>query len=508
MAEEFIEDIYKNSKLLLSLKKMEEGCRKKKYNAFRERWKENADIMVELCRNTALIDEQLGINIWTMLQETKKEVERGRYNIVADLLSEVRNYIQEAIALQGNIDVSEENCRLFSTRSGFLNVELLDSDRILYSNIDPAWDRYMLAKALYIPTMKHFFVLGCGLGYLPWQMYEVANEGIDIHILDIDSTMVGYAKDFGALSYIPEDKLHITVGEDVFEVISEGTKIIDDLDESEVVFYIEDHFFSILSDDEKMMLDILDSPTKSWLDLGIISEQNYYRNHAAVKKTISDIAWENFSKEWIIVGGGPSFDENIEYLKDNKNKKTIIAASTIFGRMLAHNIEPDIVVVIDPQKRTYGHMKDVNNHNPILIISENAYWEFAEQYQGETYIAITAGNFYTKHEREARDKLSIQGTVSAFAIEIAAFAGAERIELVGVDLSFPNGNSHAEGTMDAHKVDCTNLYKVPAVDGTEVYTDSLFKMYIDDMERLIEQYKEIEFYNMSKHGALIQGCKK
>ena len=508
MAEEFIEDIYKNSKLLLSLKKMEEGCRKKKYNAFREQWKENADIMVELCRNTALIDEQLGINIWTMLQETKKEVERGRYNIVADLLSEVRNYIQEAIALQGNIDVSEENCRLFSTRSGFLNVELLDSDRILYSNIDPAWDRYMLAKALYIPTMKHFFVLGCGLGYLPWQMYEVANEGIDIHILDIDSTMVGYAKDFGALSYIPKDKLHITVGEDVFEVISEGTKIIDDLDESEVVFYIEDHFFSILSDDEKMMLDILDSPTKSWLDLGTISEQNYYRNHAAVKKTISDIAWENFSKEWIIVGGGPSFDENIEYLKDNKNKKTIIAASTILGRMLAHNVEPDIVVVIDPQKRTYGHMKDVNNHNPILIISENAYWEFAEQYQGETYIAITAGNFYAKHERDARDKLSIQGTVSAFAIEIAAFAGAERIELVGVDLSFPNGNSHAEGTMDAHKVDCTNLYKVPAVDGTEVYTDSLFKMYIDDMERLIEQYKEIEFYNMSKHGALIQGCKK
>ena len=47
--------------------------------------------------------------------------------------------------------------------------------------------------------------------------------------------MVGYAKDFGALSYIPEDKLHITVGEDVFEVISEGTKIIDDLDESEEI---------------------------------------------------------------------------------------------------------------------------------------------------------------------------------------------------------------------------------------------------------------------------------
>lgn len=81
---------------------MEEGCRKKKYNAFREQWKENADTMVELCRNTTLIDEQLGINIWTMLQET------------------------------------------------------LDSDRILYSNIDPAWDRYMLAKALYIPTIKLF----------------------------------------------------------------------------------------------------------------------------------------------------------------------------------------------------------------------------------------------------------------------------------------------------------------------------------------------------------------
>ena len=58
MAEEFIEEIYKNSRLLLTLKKMEEGCRKKKYNAFREQWKENADICTvhfvapELFRNT------------------------------------------------------------------------------------------------------------------------------------------------------------------------------------------------------------------------------------------------------------------------------------------------------------------------------------------------------------------------------------------------------------------------------------------------------------------------
>jgi len=504
--EDFIEDIYKKSKIITAVKKMQENCLSRKYRIMLEQWSKLVEPITELCKETTRIDENLGVEIWTKFQQIKENIEKSRYVKVVDLLENVCPYLYSAVSLLGEIDVSEGDYRFFSTKSGFLNIQLLKYDSILYSDNDPVWNNYILAKALFVPTMKHFFVMGCGLGYLPWQMFEASNESIDIYILDIDSTMIDFARSYGTLSYIPSNRLHIIVRNNVTEAVSQSMEIIDELDEDEFVFYVEEYIYGYLNENDRSIIDTLDSSIQTRLDFGVLAEQNYYRNHLAVKKTIGDIVWEKYSRQWIVVGGGPSFDDNIEYLKEQKGKKTIIAASTILKRMLSNDIEPDIIAVIDPQSRTYGHMEGVDNHNPVMILSECACWKFGALYGGDKYLALTAGSFYSMHEKDSYGVMRIQGTVTAFAIEIASFAGADTIELIGVDLSYPNGDSHAKGTMDSKKINCDRLKKVPSVDGGQVHTSTLFSMYLKDIEELISENSQIEFYNLSKHGALIKGC--
>jgi len=504
--EEFINDIYNKSKVIVLVKKMLETCRKRQYKIFLEQWKELVEPMADFCRETAQQNEALGVKIWDMLQDIKGEIEKSSFIKTADLLENVIPYMYEAVSLFGDIDVVEGEYRLFSSRSGFLNLELGKNGEAVYSDNDPVWDRYGLAKSLFTPTTRQIFIVGCGLGYLPWQFYQVADEAVEIHIFDIDSNIVEFAKSYGVLSYIPQEHLQITVEKDFYKMINKISQLVDKYDESEVIFYIEKYFEYYLSKEEKAVLNSLMIAVQTKINFRDIVEQNYYKNHMAVAKSLYDLDFEKYSRRWIVVGGGPSFDENIEYIKEQKGKKTIIAASTIWRRMVSEGIEPDFISVIDPQRRTYGHMEGIDNHNPAMVITEYANWRFAQNYLGEKYWVPCETAYYANFKRKDRI-LEFKGTVTSFSIEIAAYANAESVELIGVDLAFPNGNSHATGTMDFKTVDSADLVKVKSVDGKDVYTSSVFSVYITDIEEQLKRHPKITFYNLSKHGALIRGCK-
>ena len=83
-----------------------------------------------------------------------------------------------------------------------------------------------------------------------------------------------------------------------------------------------------------------------------------------------------------------------------------------------------------------------------------------------------------------------------------------KIYLVGLDLAYPGGINYAHGVsqkrMETKKGDC----RVKSVDGKMVETSQVFDLFRQAIEKQLENNPEVDFINLSKHGALIKGARK
>ena len=144
------------------------------------------------------------------------------------------------------------------------------------------------------------------------------------------------------------------------------------------------------------------------------------------------------------------------------------------------------------------------------MVNLSAYWRCARDYKGDIYTICvdTPGCPAQRYaEKNNIDLWESGGTVTALAIDIAIRFGVERVYMIGVDLAYPGEISHAKGTNLYSKVDTSNLVKIQSVNGNMVYTDTAFNLYREWIEYRIAQHPEIEFINVSRSGALINGTK-
>lgn len=456
----------------------------------------------ELNRNGYKQGEEL-INIW---QTMNSFLSRGIFSFSqgADEAGKLVEKLYETASLYGKIDVEEENIRLFSSKSGFLNFEDLKYHAVYHSAENPLWEAFQLAKRIYNQNITSFSFLGCDLGYLPYALFLFSDKSNDIYIFHDDPKMIEYAKEYGLLSYIPNEKLHIFIGKDRLELFD---KFSDRYDiEGEMGYFVYDEFVIRLNEIEKDVLNSFYILNHSGTIFKNFIDINIKRNLINVKQFENKFIQDN-SVEYIVVAGGPSVNYRIDYIKENAGRKKIICASTSFKKLLEAGIRPDIVCVCDPQERTWGHFDGVEDENVPLLMSLCANWRFGELYHGPKFLVCERG--YENKVPYSKDSFEVWNgfcTVSEMAIEIAIHFGAKSIELIGLDLAYPNGDSHAAGTMDYKKVNTEKMEMVPSVNGDLVPTTHVFKVYIQNVEKIIERDSNIIFYNLSKEGALIKGA--
>ena len=189
---------------------------------------------------------------------------------------------------------------------------------------------------------------------------------------------------------------------------------------------------------------------------------------------------------------------------------TVICATTVVGRLLSEGIEPDYMVAIDMQNRTYGHLDGLNDLRIPLLMTDCANWQFGEKYKGSKYLIPTGGMFFSEeiYKRRGIKTWKTAGTVVTMCIAVAIHSNAKRIELIGIDLAYPGGETHSAGTMDHREFNTKALIKVKSVEGNDVYTDNKMLDYKSEMEDLIMSNPKIDFINRSKYGAYIKNCIK
>ena len=152
----------------------------------------------------------------------------------------------------------------------------------------------------------------------------------------------------------------------------------------------------------------------------------------------------------IILAGGPSLKDALPWVRENRDKVVVIAASRISRILLDEGIVPHIIATVDPQQVSFEVSREMLSfadklEPPLLVASFHASPLLVGQWRGKK---VYCGKLFPWNTAINDDPLRYFGpTVGNYAISIAMHLGCEKIVLAGVDLCFSvQGQTHAEGS--------------------------------------------------------------
>ncbi len=225
----------------------------------------------------------------------------------------------------------------------------------------------------------------------------------------------------------------------------------------------------------------------------------------------AQLLYQSFKgKTCIILGGGPSLDEQLNWVRENKNNIVIMAASRISGKLIKENIIPHIIFAIDPQKINLEICKEMFMlpKEVLFIHSYHVAPSLLSQWQGKS---LYLGPRVPWESKLNQTNIAMAGpTVTQTAIAAAIEFGFKKILLTGVDLCFSQtGFTHTKDTVEAnngpklgHDGQWVDTYK-----GEKAET---LIQFIFAIETMVEQAKfavehGIDIINLSENAAKIAG---
>lgn len=167
-----------------------------------------------------------------------------------------------------------------------------------------------------------------------------------------------------------------------------------------------------------------------------------------ISSTVLNNAFEG--KTAVILAGGPSLDENIEWVRENKKNLVVFAVSRIAKYLLEKNVIPHIIVSVDPYDVSFDVSKELLLMPPeVLYIQANcAPPKLISQWHGRS---LYIGKRFPWHDKSDENANKMGGpTVTNAALKSAIEMGCKDILLVGADLCYSaTGVSHASGSNEA-----------------------------------------------------------
>jgi hypothetical protein len=173
-------------------------------------------------------------------------------------------------------------------------------------------------------------------------------------------------------------------------------------------------------------------------------------NCADNQHPISEIKGCLEGKTAIVLGGGPSLDEHLDWIQEHRKQLVVFSVSRISARLQQVGLEPDFVFSVDPQDISYQVSKEMLNFGPDVVFINQYHvaprllsqWRHRKFFMGKVL----------PWESELNPKEAFDGagpTVTNSAIAAAAWLGSKKILLAGVDLCFtPEGFTHAQGSRE------------------------------------------------------------
>lgn len=237
--------------------------------------------------------------------------------------------------------------------------------------------------------------------------------------------------------------------------------------------------------------------------------------------------FENDERPWLLVAAGPSLEKILPNMKKLKEKCIVICVDTALRAMLKGGVEPDFIVLTDPQFWAYMHIAGLKSPSSILIADAVSY-PAVFRFQCKKII-ISSSPFPIakdlKKPFEGKGLLESGGSVATVAWSFAVMAGAKKIYTAGLDLSFPKKQTHIKGStfeQAVHRVSTkimtserrtsdilfgADISVAKDYNGNDVLTDSRMKMFAWWFESKIASNPGVETFTLCPESMVIPGVK-
>ncbi|MBN2980624.1 motility associated factor glycosyltransferase family protein [Cohnella algarum] len=214
----------------------------------------------------------------------------------------------------------------------------------------------------------------------------------------------------------------------------------------------------------------------------------------------------------IVVGSGPSLEMEKDSLRRLKNHALIIAAGTSIMALRKFDIEPDLVVTMDPGEYNYRAFTTLELRNiPLLYIPtvHSGVLREKNKYKIHAFFNLDAPTAFLMGLTDSDPIFASTATVSGTAIQAAIFLGCNEIVFIGQDYSFPNNQFYSEGVSHAptdvlqRKMN-QSTEEVLNVNGGMNRSNRIMTVSRQGIEQLIYMNPHCTFYNASNVGAKIE----
>ena len=152
----------------------------------------------------------------------------------------------------------------------------------------------------------------------------------------------------------------------------------------------------------------------------------------------------------VLLAGGPSLDEILPWVRQNRPRLVTIAVSRICRRLRQLDLEPDLIFSIDPNQVSFDISKDMLSfwRSSLFVHAYHVVPQLAAQWRGRNL--YLGDRFPWKSDLNEKNIPYPGPTVSNVALGVAVEMGFSQIILAGVDLCFsPDGFTHARGSNES-----------------------------------------------------------
>lgn len=384
----------------------------------------------------------------------------------------------------------------FNSKNGQLNLEV--NGLCYYSKYNPDKDVEKFLLSQLVDGKKRYILFGLGLGYHAQKLLELDAKEIivfenDLSLLYEVNKRIDLKKLFShpRLKLVTDwQDLKISNSEDRMIILPAWYKTLEDVHMKEV-------FQSII---------INRTSEKS----NTLLNDNFTAN---VKQDFCHMMpLENIlrDKKAILVAAGPSLDDEIEFLRRAKGKCLILAVGAAYQTLIRHEIEPDAIIITDPNPTVYTQIEHIVLNIPLFFAST----AFPKVILHDAPLKVMLFQRGVKLSEEYANNNGINlletgGSVANMAFSLLMFMGCKSLIFVGQDLAYVDGKNHSEQSPSniLVKNKINSLFTTISNEGKIVDTSGSWNYFRSFFEKEIPKYRNVEFINTSLKGAKIQGTR-
>lgn len=370
------------------------------------------------------------------------------------------------------------------------------------------WVNGLQIKSKNIPAC--FVLVGMGGGYQA-QVLQQEFPDVPMHIWDFNNDYYHWLLDTGLLDWLQQSNKKITY------------------QSTESLAEIRDVFLPLLQKQDSMLLihppslEIIPACLTAFKALltdrlllmrstrvqGQIFNENYRVNLQLNDPGINKWLGQYQDQSMVLVAAGPSLTKQLPLLREIQKNVIIASVGTALTPLVQAGIKPHLVMLSDPGAAIIDQINKVACNAIPLFYLCTANAKAIASYSGPRYIVWQQGFSEAEQQAATRQEPLIQtgGSVATCLLDLMVQMGGNPIALVGQDLAYTNGRSHASGTHAGQNVlpQTASLQVPDFYQKKRVPTAQNLASYLRWLERYVSNKSPRRFYNCTEGGAYING---